>query len=198
METYEQSLYQRIVEVSQFINQTVRTVADIDPSGQATLGALPQVSVHLSDLRTMTETGTHKVMELAERIQDSRQAILKALEQLAATPSGGQLTPDARAHIASIQAVLADDDKRLLEIMTSLSFQDLVGQRVKKIVTIVEDVQRKLLETIVTFGQRPQEVGVAAAATSKADVMLKELEASKTTALKQDLVDDILGEFGLK
>jgi chemotaxis protein CheZ len=46
---------------------------------------------------------------------------------------------------------------------------------------------------VVVFGAKQNG---AQDANGKADQMLKELEASRSTALKQDLVDDILGQFG--
>jgi chemotaxis protein CheZ len=95
--------------------------------------------------------------------------------------------------MAAITALLLADEKRLMDIMTALSFQDLVAQRIKKIVAILDDVEHKLLQMVVVFGSNPEG---AQGANGKADQMLKELEASRCTALKQDLVDDILGQFG--
>ena len=107
---------------------------------------------------------------------------------LASRPGG---TQDQR--IAAITDLLSSDDKRLMDIMTALSFQDLVAQRIKKIITILDDVEHKLLQMVVVFGAKQNG---APDANGKADQMLKELEASRSTALKQDLVDDILGQFG--
>ena len=89
--------------------------------------------------------------------------------------------------------MVSADGKRLMDIMTALSFQDLVAQRIKKIITILDDVEHKLLQMVVVFGAKQNG---APDTSGKADQMLKELEASRSTALKQDLVDDILGQFG--
>ena len=83
-----------------------------------------------------------------------------------------------------------------MDIMTALSFQDLVAQRVKKLVTIVEDVQCKLVELVVVFGLKQE--GAAPETQGKAGEMLTQLEASKSTAIKQDLADELLSEFGFK
>ncbi|MFO0768204.1 MAG: protein phosphatase CheZ [Nitrospiraceae bacterium] len=53
---------------------------------------------------------------------------------------------------AGIGDVMKDDDKRLVEIMTALSFQDLVAQSVNKLVTILDEVEHKLLQLVVVFG----------------------------------------------
>lgn len=194
MNEEHQELYRKVVEVSRFINATVRTVSNMETPVVPTFGNLPQVSAQLSDLTKLTEDGTHQVMGLTEEMQDGRAEATKLLDQLAGLAVQAQLDAGVLERIASIKRLLAADDKRLLDIMTALSFQDLVGQRVKKILVILDDVQRRLLEMIVVFGYKPE--GEPCAEDKRAGRMLKELEASRTTALKQDLVDDILGECG--
>lgn len=194
MNEESQELYRKVVEVSRFINATVRTVSDMEAAAVPAFGNLPQVSAQLSDLTRLTEEGTHQVMGLTEEIQDGRMEVTKLLDQLAGLAAQAKLEAGVSERIASIKRLLAVDDKRLLDIMTALSFQDLVGQRVKKILVILDDVQRRLLEMIVVFGNKPE--GERRADDGRAGQMLKELEASRTTALKQDLVDDILGECG--
>lgn len=46
----------------------------------------------------------------------------------------------------------AQGESRLWDISVALSFQDLVAHRVKKLVTILEDVQHKLLKLVVVLG----------------------------------------------
>ena len=52
--------------------------------------------------------------------------------------------------------LLAADDTRLMDIMTALSFQDLVAQRINKIITILDDVEHKLLQMVVVFGLKQE------------------------------------------
>lgn len=194
MNEEHQELYRKVVEVSRFINATVRTVSNMETPVVPAFGNLPQVSAQLSDLTRLTEDGTHQVMGLTEEMQDGRAEVTKLLDQLAGLAVQAKLDAGVSDRIASIKRLLAADDKRLLDIMTALSFQDLVGQRVKKILVILDDVQRRLLEMIVVFGYKPE--GERCAEDKRTGQMLRELEASRTTALKQDLVDDILGECG--
>jgi chemotaxis protein CheZ len=88
------------------------------------------------------------------------------------------------------------DGKCLTEIMTALSFQDLVAQRVKKLVGILDEVQGKLMELVVVFGL--QESCEVAHDAGTAGCLLKQPEESKTTAMKQKVADDILAQFGFK
>ena len=185
-------LYGELGELTRYIENTMRHLRCVEAPVEETTAQLPQASAHLSDLAKLTEEGTHRVMELTEELQDNRARIVKLVGELSAplaSRPGG--TQDQR--IAAVTDLLSSDDKRLMDIMTALSFQDLVAQRIKKIITILDDVEHKLLQMVVVFGAKQNG---APDANGKADQMLKELEASRSTALKQDLVDDILGQFG--
>ena len=187
-------LYAELGELTRYIETTMRQLRRIEAPVTATTSQLPQACEHLSSLSKLTEEGTHRVMELAEAVEDNRQRLSRSLGDLADLLAGGGSVAEAVARIATIDHMLGADEKRLLDIMTALSFQDLVGQRIKKILTILEDVEHKLLEMVVVFGLKQD--GAPAQVNGRADLMLKELEVSRSTALKQDLVDEILGEFG--
>jgi len=96
--------------------------------------------------------------------------------------------------IRAIANLVEQDESRLLDISVALSFQDLVAQCVKKLVVILEDVQHKLLKLVVVFGLQQNKAHTDQ--EGRGYEMLKQLEQSKTAALEQDLVDNILGEFG--
>lgn len=185
-------LYGELGELTRYIENTMRQLRCVEAPVEETTAQLPQASAHLSDLAKLTEEGTHRVMELTEELQDNRTRIAKSIGELATLlPSSPGGTPADR--LAAISGLLSADDKRLMDIMTALSFQDLVAQRIKKIITILDDVEHKLLQMVVVFGAKQNGTPDT---NGKADQMLKELEASRSTALKQDLVDDILGQFG--
>ena len=185
-------LYGELGELTRYIENTMRQLRCVETPVEETTAQLPQASAHLSDLAKLTEEGTHRVMELTEELQDNRRRIAKSVSELATLPASSPGGTQAD-RIAAITSLLFTDDKRLMDIMTALSFQDLVAQRIKKIITILDDVEHKLLQMVVVFGAKQNG---AQDANGKADQLLKELEASRSTALKQDLVDDILGQFG--
>jgi chemotaxis protein CheZ len=117
--------------------------------------------------------------------------MVTALTQLQTGMTGGQSTD-----VGKVVELLKADERRLMDIHVALSFQDLVAQRVAKLVTILNEVQLKLLKLVVIFGIKQKKDGTAAKDGGRGSEMLRQLEASKTTALEQNLVDDILSEFG--
>ncbi len=192
----ESNLLRKLGEMTRDINATMRTVMTIEAPVSETTSQLPQAATHLADVTTLTEEGTHKVMALTEAIQDNRAAIAKALDNLAHDVANGRTNGEVSAHVRTIQALLAQDDERLMDLMTAMAFQDLVGQRIRKVTGILADVEHRLLETLLTFGAK-QEGTRTKSSDNRANVLLKELEASKATSIKQDLVDEILGQAGI-
>jgi chemotaxis protein CheZ len=188
-------LYDELGELARYLESAMRKMAEVGAPMVADSAQLPQATAHLLDLNKMTEEGTLEVMRLTEIIQENRARAVKGLAAVISTLQAVDCTTLA-ALLEKTAQELAQDDKHLMDIMTALSFQDLVAQRVKKLVTIVEDVQCKLVELVVVFGLKQE--GAASRTQGKAGEMLRQLEASKSTALKQDLADELLSEFGFK
>ena len=188
-------LYDELGELARYLESAMRKVADVGAPMATKSGQLPQAAAHLLDLNKMTEEGTMEVMRLTEVIQDNRARAVKEMAAIVSTLEAVDCRTLA-ARLGKTTHELAQDDKHLMDIMTALSFQDLVAQRVKKLVTIIEDVQCKLVELVVVFGLK--EESATPETQGKAGEMLRQLEASKSTSIKQDLADELLSEFGFK
>lgn len=195
MQNQGHKLYEELGELARFVENATKTLSEIGPQLLSNSTQLPMASSHLSDLKQMTEDGTLEVMRLTEIIQDNRDRIMKELSTVIGTLQAIDCVKLAE-RLEKVTAVMAEDGKHLTEIMTALSFQDLVAQRVKKLVVIFDEVQDKLVKLVVVFGL--QQNGERPVVAGQADELLKQLEASKTTAMKQQVADDILAQFGFK
>ena len=192
-EPEDTQLYEKLGELTRFIDKTIKTISQFSAPMSATTEQLPDATAYLKDLRKLTEDGTHKIMQLVEEIEENRKRADMQLDALV----NGLASSDAAtvaSKIVTIRATLAADNKPLMDIITALSFQDLVAQSVNKLVTIIEEVEHKLLELVVVFG--PYTKGAGKAEASKASDMLKQLSATKNTSMKQDLADEILKQYG--
>ncbi|WHZ21622.1 MAG: Chemotaxis response - phosphatase CheZ [Nitrospira sp.] len=187
-------LYEELGELARFIDTTMRTLSEFSAPVNSSTEQLPQAVSHLTNLKTLTEQGTHRVMLEVEAIQDNHTQITKMLKELTQSLQHAKVSPALIQQVQAIGQQFGQDDKRLLDIMTALSFQDLVAQSVNKLVTILDEVEHKLLQLVVVFG--PYQKQVAKNDPSKANEMLKQLEATKNTSMNQDLADEILKQFG--
>ncbi|HWV46616.1 MAG TPA: protein phosphatase CheZ [Nitrospira sp.] len=195
MHNQEHKLYGELGALARFVDQAMNAISAASPQIMSSSTQLPAAASHLSDLSKMTEDGTLEVMRLTEMIQDNHGRIAKELSGIVEVLRAMDCASLA-GRLGNVTSVLAQDGKCLTEIMTALSFQDLVAQRVKKLVAILDEVQGKLMELIVVFGL--QESCETARDAGTAGYLLKQLEESKTTAMKQKVADDILAQFGFK
>lgn len=187
-------LYEELGELARFIDTTMKTLSEFSAPVNSSTEQLPQALTHLTNLKTLTEKGTHEVMLHVEAIQESHTQINTMLKELTQALQKAQVSPQLMQQVQTVGQRLGQDDKRLLDIMTALSFQDLVAQSVNKLVTILDEVEHKLLQLVVVFG--PYQKQVAKKDQGKASEMLKQLEATKNTSMNQDLADEILKQFG--
>jgi len=195
VETQGHKLYEELGSLARFVDNAMNAISSAAPQIMSSSTQLPTAAAHLTDLKKMTEDGTLEVMRLTELVQDSHAQMAKELSGVADVLKAMDCVTLA-GRLEQVRVLLGQDEKHLMEIMTTLSFQDLVAQRVKKLVTILDEVQTKLVELVVVFGL--QRNGNEAAGTGIADQMLKQLEQSKTTAMKQQVADDLLAQFGFK
>ncbi|MDH4188344.1 MAG: protein phosphatase CheZ [Nitrospira sp.] len=190
----EAQLYEQLGELARFIDTTLKTITQFSDPMSETTEQLPQAATHLRDLKKLTEEGTHRIMQLVEAVENNRVNMLARLDDAARTLTGPADAARFTDTLNALRKNLEADEKPLVDIITTLAFQDLVAQRVNKLVTIIDEVEHKLLQLVVVFG--PYKKGAALADPGKAGDMLKQLDASKTTAMDQNLADEILKQFG--
>ena len=195
MHDQEHHLYEELGVLARFVDNALKAISTVTPQIMSSSTQLPTAASHLSDLSKMTEDGTLEVMRLTEMIQDHHGQIAEDLSSVVEVLRAMDCATLA-GRLENVTAVLDRDGKCLTEIMTALSFQYLVAQRVKKLVAILDEVQGRLMELVVVFGV--EENCEAARDAGTAGHILKQLEESKTAVMKQKVADDILAQFGFK
>jgi chemotaxis protein CheZ len=133
---------------------------------------------HLGDVLEMSAKAAHRSLDFAERMRPEAEALAhNAAEVLAFTNSAN----DPAAVLArQAQAFAASSREGLNDMVLAQSWQDLSGQRIKKVVVFIESVESSLLELVRLTG---------ALAGGEAPVA-----AAKVTS--QDEADRLLSEFG--
>lgn len=153
-----------------------------------------KASDQLDEVLSATEKAAVKIIDIVENLQEltgSVATIVKGFE------SGG-VTKTDREKLKDINNTLSND---LSEIMISLSFQDLTGQRIKIIIESLKSIEEIVKEMIVSTGLMIQ------TRESTPDMDFESIEKEvkeKTVELQgptkdanQGDVDDLLAQFGL-
>jgi len=186
----DRSIDNELSELTKYVEAIPSTISDMESLVTTTPDRLPQATAHLNDLAEMTEEGTHRALALTEAIEANRGAIQAALEH-----SQEKLGGEHATNVETLAELVKPDERRLMDIHVALSFQDLVAQRVAKLVTILNEVQNKLLKLVVIFGIKQKKDGTSTKDGRRGNEMFRQLEASQATAFDRELVDDVLSEF---
>jgi chemotaxis protein CheZ len=141
----------------------------------------PFVLSHAQDVVQLMEQSTGAVLDKSDRIIMHVEELENMLRQ-----TGGD-NAQARAAIVEMKAALYD-------IIASQSYQDVARQKMEKIIVDLHQIRDWLIEVLVIFNIKKDG---SLENLEKKKELLREVHAhSAPSPLKQDLVDDLLSEFG--
>lgn len=104
-----------------------------------------EASEQLSAVLSQTEQATVAILEVVEKhmdLQAESQTLIKAAR-------AGEASAADLEHLEQINTTLGDD---LNSIMLSLSFQDLTGQRIKRAVSALKEIESTVIELYLSTG----------------------------------------------
>ena len=104
-----------------------------------------EASDQLGEVLKATETATMSIMEIVEKhldLQAESAGLLAAVRE-------GTATECQKARLAEINSQLGDD---LTSLLTTLGFQDITGQRIKRVVAALNKIENSVVELYVSSG----------------------------------------------
>ncbi len=153
-----------------------------------------EASRQLDDILQTTEKATEEIMEVVENhleLQEQSKAMLATLRK----------TRKSNDDILKLQEINDDLGENLIKIMTSLSFQDLTGQRIKKIISALKKIESTTFDLYVSTGLS---IKAREEAPAKDLETIQQESKAKASQLKgpqlesnQNDVDDLLKQLGL-
>ncbi|MBI5328532.1 MAG: protein phosphatase CheZ [Deltaproteobacteria bacterium] len=164
----------------------------IDPSIKDTSSKVPETTNQLLDIDKTISNAANQLMGLTENLMTNHEKVATLLNRLLQWGEGlNVLDADsvAKSTIDELMAINKNSREGLMEVFTNLSFQDLAGQKIKKMKGVIEGIEKRLLEVLIVFGHHEE------LDSAKKDRLLKGLKESGEV-LKQGLVDDILKNSG--
>jgi chemotaxis protein CheZ len=152
---------------------------------------LPEASDQLNAIVETTESATTKIMDTLEEMQDEQENARRILAELVADK---RMSPSKRNALAQAVLALDSNQNRIMTIFEELSFQDLTGQRIKRIVTLVKSVEEKVHGILDTLGKK-----VPAGSASKPNQTQGQPELKGPQkpgeGLDQSAIDDLLANL---
>ena len=161
-----------------------------------------EASSQLDEVLKDTETATMSIMEIVERqldFQEQNDGILSDLRNEAEDP----------ARIIQLETNNFRLGKDLTNLMTTLSFQDITGQRIKRVVSALNQIEAMVVELYVSSGllleaaekdptMNVEELQVEGRlAVVEFYLVRSDLKGPDKAGVSQGAIDDMLSQLGL-
>ncbi len=141
----------------------------------------PFVLSHAQDVVQLMEQSTSAVLDKSDRVIMHVEEFENLLRQ------AGADNAQARAAIVEMKAAMYD-------IIASQSYQDVARQKMEKIITDLNQIRDWLIEVLVILNIKKD--GSQENLEKKKELLRGVHAPTAPSSLKQDLVDDLLSEFG--
>lgn len=140
----------------------------------------PNVVNHAQDVVQLMEQTTGAVLDKSDKVIMDAEALEAMLREGNA---------DQAAMLGAVVAMKT----AMYDIIASQSYQDVARQRMEKIIADLSQIRDWLIEVLVILNIRKDS---SAENVERKKELLREVHAAGTPPMKQDLVDDLLAEFG--
>ena len=194
------------------IYQQISTASGEQAAPTATDALFHEASDDLDEVLKATESAAMDIMEVVERQLDLQAKSAASLQALRESLDGQPGGTEAGAHLerlVTINRSLGDD---LTNLLTALSFQDITGQRIKRVMQALNKIEDSVVELYVSSGL----IMDAAEKDPAKDAQTLKAEASKAVedfrqnrqtgsclkgpskeGISQGAIDDMLAQLGL-
>lgn len=178
-------LREELSSLALFIDKTRQGIDNIETTVKVGSEKFPEASNQLSAVTGELECAANKIMTILEGLmseQERADTLLRKLSEWAGG-CGAAGSDEAVSLISDLQKVNVKARSEMMDIFASMSFQDLTGQKLKKVIGSLATVEKKLLEMALSFGL--DGVGAEGASGGQAE-----------KPIDQDIVDRLLKELG--
>ncbi|OHV12032.1 protein phosphatase CheZ [Kushneria phosphatilytica] len=152
-------LIARIGQLTRALHENMRELG-LDQEVERAAQAIPDARDRLNYIATMTEQAAERALsatEVAQPLQDKIEAQANGLaerwdswfEQPIELGDARELVADTRAYLAWVPDQTRATNAQLLEIMMAQDFQDLTGQVIKKMMDVIREIERQLVQVLI-------------------------------------------------
>ena len=172
----EQHLFRALGQLARELHDAVRRLGG-ELAQEGVPGIVADARQHLQDALEMSASAAHRSIDFAERMRPQAESLARnagaVLQRATGDEPAAALAREAAEFAGNCRAGLAD-------MVLAQSWQDLTGQRIKKVASFIGTVESSLLELV-------RLTGALAGVEAPADV-------AKVTS--QEDADRLLSEFG--
>lgn len=197
-------IFSRIGHLTRLLRDSLTNLG-LDRAIMDAAEAIPDARGRLNYVVEKTSQAAERVLtcvEVARPLQDDLTSKSKALTQRwdewfenpIELPAARELVTDTRHFLEITPLVTNQTNEQLMEIMMAQDFQDLTGQVIQRMMNLIENIEKELIQVLVENMPDPQAI------TAEAQDSLKngpQIDHSKAGVVAtQGQVDDLLESLG--
>lgn len=208
-ETLNPDLIARIGHLTRSLRENMRELG-LDKEIEKAAQAIPDSRDRLSYIASMTEQAAERslnAIEVAQPIQDGIEKQSTALagrwDQWFDKPldqgEARDLVGDTRAYLEWVPDQTRATQSQLMEVMMAQDFQDLTGQVIKKMMDVIQEIERELVQVLID-NVPPEKMRQQTDESGRSDSLLNGPQVKKDggtdIVTDQSQVDDLLDDLG--
>jgi hypothetical protein len=172
-----QQLFQgELGEVASYLNAVRQTLQSLSAMTDISCTILPDAVDGVAAIRQETETRFDSLWEMVEIMQEDQAAVRSILAH------GDHLST---GEVASLREIANKSKQTLLSLMSYLTFQDVLRQRLEKLQALIETLEKKTFDLVAKFDVK----------TNKKQIQEGACTPLPARDLDQSLVDQLLASL---
>lgn len=208
-ESLTPDLIARIGHLTRSLRENMRELG-LDKEIEKAAQAIPDSRDRLSYIASMTEQAAERSLNAIEVAQPIQDGIEKQSAELAGRwdkwfdkpldqAEARDLVGDTRAYLEWVPDQTRATQSQLMEVMMAQDFQDLTGQVIKKMMEVIHEIERELVQVLidnVPSEKMRQQVGESGEPDSLLNGPQVKKDGGPDVVTDQSQVDDLLDSLG--
>jgi hypothetical protein len=174
---FQQLFHGELGEVASYLNAVRQTLQSLSAMTDISCAILPNAADGVAAIRQETETRFDSLWEMVEIMQEDQAAVRSILGH------GDDLSTDK---VASLREIANKSKQTLLSLMSYLTFQDVLRQRLEKLQALIETLEKKAFDLVAKFDVKTNKKQIQEGACTALPVRID---------LDQILVDQLLASL---
>ena len=203
----ESSLFRELGKLTREIHDSIAAFSDDERVVRLTEEEIPDAKERLNFIITKTDEAAHRTMEGTEAVMDVVDEMTAQASDIKQRWTQFRSREVSKADFLAlgedIDGFLSAMDEqsdqmraRLTDIMMAQDYQDLTGQMIKQVITMVKEVEEKLVRLVAISGASMESKGEKELDHSKGHGPQLPTANKEEVATNQDEVDDLLASLG--
>jgi HAMP domain len=172
---FQQDFQGELGQLASYLEAVRQTLQSLSSVADGSKDLLPRASDGMAEINREAESGFNSVWEVVEEMQSNQAAARGLLE---ANVHGVN-----EIDVAKLKAIIEKNRQNLLALMSYLSFQDVLRQRLEKVQCIIAKIEERTLELSIKFTVKGKD---------KVNEAVDGSTLEQTMNLDQSLVDQLL------